>query len=102
MTMRKMMMRGCVHQVFATESFGLTLSPSFKDPSVNKLDLLFDSKEFAVAFHAAVGASSSVFQMRRRDAAACSLGEAASVDAEYLHDSGQMRVNDIQLGRKEK
>jgi|HubBroStandDraft_2_1064218.scaffolds.fasta_scaffold203429_2 hypothetical protein len=96
------MMRGCIHQIFATESFGLTLSLSFKDPSVNKLDLLFDSKEFAVVFRAAVGASSSVCQMRRPDAAACSQGDAASVDAEYSHDNGQMRVNDVQIGRKEK
>jgi hypothetical protein len=96
------MMRGCIHQIFATESFGLTLSLSFKDPSVNKLDLLLDSKEFAVVFRAAVGASSSVCQMRRPDAGACSQGDAASVDAEYSHDSGQMRVIDIQLGRKEK
>jgi len=66
---------------------------------VNKLDLLFDSKEFAVVFRAAVGASSSVCQMRRPDAAACSQGDAAS---QYSHDSGQMRVNGIQLGRKEK
>jgi hypothetical protein len=95
-------MRGCIHQIFATESFGLTLSLSFKDPSVNKLDLLFDSKEFAVVFRAAVGASSSVCRMRRPDAAACSQGDAASVDAEYSRHNGQMRVNDVQLGRKEK
>jgi len=80
----------------------LTLSLSFKDPSVNKLDLLFDSKEFAVVFRAAVGASSSVCRMRRPDAAACSQGDAASVDAEYSRHNGQMRVNDVQLGRKEK
>jgi hypothetical protein len=69
---------------------------------VNKLDLLFDSKEFAAVFRAAVGASNSVFPMRRPDAAACSQGVAASVDAEYSHDSGQMKVNDIQRGREEK
>ena len=70
---------------------------------MNKLELLFDSKEFAAVFRAAIGASSSVFQMRRPDAAACSQGEAASGDGEYSHDSGgQMGVNDIQLGRKEK
>ena len=80
----------------------MTLSLSFKDASVNKLDLLFDSKGFAVVFRAAVGASSSVIQMRRPDAAAKSQGEAASVDAEYSHDCGQMRVKDIQLRHKEK
>jgi len=69
---------------------------------VNKLDLLFDSKGFAVVFRAAVGASSSVIQMRRPDAAARSQGEAASVDAEYSHDNGLMSVNDIQFGHKEK
>ena len=95
-------MRGCIYQIFATEPFGLTLSLSFKDPSVNKLDLLFDAKEFAVVFREAVGASRSVLQMRRPDAAACSQGDTASVDVEHSHDSGQMRVNDVQLGRKEK
>ena len=88
--------------MFAMTSFGLTLALSFEDPSVNKLDPLFDLKEFAVVFRVAVGASSSVIQMRRPDAAARLQGEAASVDAEYSHDNGLMRAKDIQLGHKEK
>jgi len=35
---------------------------------VNKLDLLFDAKQFAVAFGAAIGESRSVFQGLSRDA----------------------------------
>jgi hypothetical protein len=56
---------------------------------VNKLDLLFDSKQFAVAFGAAIGESHSVFQTGRPDAPAHSEGELASVGSGLSRDGGQ-------------
>jgi len=60
---------------------------------MNKLDLLFDSKQFAVVFGAAIGQSSSVFQTCRPDATAHSEGEAASAGAELSRDGGQKVVH---------
>jgi hypothetical protein len=60
---------------------------------VNKLDLLFDSKQFALAFGAAIGESSSVFQACRPDATAHSEGESASVGAGFSRDGGQNVVH---------
>jgi hypothetical protein len=82
-------MRGYIQRIIATKSFGLTLSLSTKDPSVNKLDLLFDPHEFAAVFRAAIGASSSVFQASRPDAAARSQGEAASVGGAAPSSTGR-------------
>jgi hypothetical protein len=61
---------------------------------VNKLDLLFDSKQFAVAFGAAIGESRLVFQTCRPDATAHSEGESASVGAGLSPDDGQGDVSD--------
>jgi len=60
---------------------------------VNKLDLLFDSKQFAVAFRTAIGESRSVFQTCRPDATAHSEGESASVGAGLSRDGGQNAVH---------
>ena len=60
---------------------------------MNKLDLLFDSKQFAVVFGAAIGESNSVFQTRRSDATAHTEGEAASVGAEVSRDGGRKVVH---------
>jgi len=58
---------------------------------VNRLDLLFDSKQFAVAFGAAIGESRSVFQTCRGDATAHSEGE-SKVTADNVigsHEEGR-------------
>jgi hypothetical protein len=60
---------------------------------VNKFDLLFDAKQFAVAFGAAIGKSRSVIQARRPDATAHSEGESASVGAGLSRDGGQNVVH---------
>ena len=60
---------------------------------MNKLDLLFDSKQFEVAFAEAIGESSSVFQPGRPDAGAHSESEAASVGAGLSRDGGQNVVH---------
>jgi hypothetical protein len=59
---------------------------------VNNLDLLFDSKQFAVAFGAAIGESRSVFQTCRPDATAHSESELASVGG-LSRDGGQNVVH---------
>jgi hypothetical protein len=69
---------------------------------VNKLELLFDPKQFATVFGAAIVESSSVLQICRPEAAAHSKGEAASVGSGLSRDGGQKVVHDVQLGRKEK
>lgn len=56
---------------------------------MNKPDLLFDSKQFEVAFGEATGDSSSVFQVGRPDASAHSEGESESVGAGLSWDGGQ-------------
>jgi hypothetical protein len=60
---------------------------------VNKLDLLFDSKQFEVAFGEAIGESSSAFKVCRPDASAHSKGESASVGAGLSRDGGQNVVH---------
>jgi hypothetical protein len=60
---------------------------------VNKLDLLFDSKQFAVAFGAAIGESRSVFQTCRPDATAHSEAKSASIGAGFSRDGGQKVVH---------
>ena len=60
---------------------------------MNKLDLLFDSKQFEVAFGEAIGESSSVFQVCRPNASAHSEGESASVGAGLSRDGGQNVVH---------
>ena len=60
---------------------------------MNKLDLLFDSKQFAVAFGAAIGESRSVSQTCRPDATAHSEGESASVGAGLSRYGGQNVVH---------
>jgi hypothetical protein len=60
---------------------------------MNKLDLLFDSKQFAVAFGAAIGESSSAFQTCRPDATAHSEGEAESVGEGFSREGGQKVVH---------
>jgi hypothetical protein len=60
---------------------------------VNKLNLLFDSKQFAVAFGAAIDESRPVFQTCRPDASAHSAGESASVGAGLSRDGGQNVVH---------
>jgi len=60
---------------------------------VNKLNLLFDSKQFADAFGAAIGESRSVFQTCRPDAIANSEGESASVGAGFSRDGAQNVVH---------
>ena len=62
---------------------------------MNKLDLLFDSKQFEVAFGEAIGESSSVFQVGRRGASAHSEGDSASAGAGLSRDGGRtIRTND--------
>jgi hypothetical protein len=56
---------------------------------VNKLNLLFDAKQFAVAFGAAIDESRSVFQTYRPDATANSEGESESVGAGVSRVGGQ-------------
>jgi hypothetical protein len=53
---------------------------------VNKLDLLFDPKQFEVAFGDAIGGSSSAFPAGRPDAGAHSNCESASVNAGLSRD----------------
>jgi hypothetical protein len=53
---------------------------------VNKLDLLFDSKQFEVAFGDAIGESSAAFPVGRPDASAHSECESASVGAGLSRD----------------
>jgi hypothetical protein len=65
---------------------------------MNKLDLLFDSKQFAVAFGAAIGESRSVFQTCRLDATAHSEGELASVGG-LSRDGGQNDVHSKSEGQ---
>ena len=60
---------------------------------MNKLDLLFDSKQFEVAFCEAIGESSSVFQVCQPDASAHLEGEAAFVGAGLSRDGGQNAVH---------
>jgi hypothetical protein len=69
---------------------------------MNKLDLLFDAKQFGLAFGAATGDSSCVLKESRPEATAHSEGEAASVGARWPQDGGQKVVHDVQLRRKEK
>ena len=69
---------------------------------MNKLDLMFDSKQFAVAFNAAIGESSSELRAFRPHATAHSKSEAASVEAGESLDADQKVVHDVQLRRKEK
>jgi hypothetical protein len=59
---------------------------------VNKLDLLFDEKQLAVAFGAAIGESRSGFQTCRPDTTANSEGKSASVGAGVSRDGGQKAV----------
>ena len=60
---------------------------------MNKLDLLFDAKQFAVAFGTAIGESRSVFRTCRPDATAHSEGESTSVGAGLSRDGGQNVVH---------
>jgi hypothetical protein len=60
---------------------------------VNKLDLLFDLKQFEVAFGEAIGESSSVLRVCRPDASAYSEGESAAVGAGLSRDGGQNLVH---------
>jgi hypothetical protein len=53
---------------------------------VNKLDLLFDSKQFEVAFGAAIGESSSAFPVGRPDASPHSECDSAPVGARLSRD----------------
>jgi hypothetical protein len=62
---------------------------------VNKLDLLFDPKQFAAAFGAASGESIAECQTCRPDATAHSEGESASIAGVSL-DGGQRVVHDVQ------
>jgi hypothetical protein len=48
MTTKKVMMGGCIHQML----------------SFNRFDLLFDSKQFAVAFGSAIGESRTLPRIR--------------------------------------
>jgi hypothetical protein len=59
---------------------------------VNKLDLLFDSKQFDVAFGEALGESNSL-PVCRPDANAHSEGESPSVGAGLSLDGGQNVVH---------
>ena len=56
---------------------------------MNNLDLLFDSKQFAAVFRAAIGESSSVLLKGRPGATTRSEGEAATAGAGYSEDDGQ-------------
>jgi hypothetical protein len=69
---------------------------------VNKFDLLFDSKQYAAAFGAAIGDSNSPFRPCRPDATAHAEGEAASVGAGFLRDDDQQVMHDVQLRRNGK
>jgi hypothetical protein len=69
---------------------------------MNKLDLLFDAKQFGVAFGAATGDSSCVLKESRPEATARSEGGAASVGAGLSRDGGQKVVHDVRLRLKEK
>jgi hypothetical protein len=62
---------------------------------VNKLELLFDAKQFAVAFGAAVGESRSVIQTCRPDALANSQGKSESVGAGLPGDGAQKVVRAV-------
>jgi len=59
---------------------------------VNKFDLLFDEKQFEVAFGAVIGESRSVLETCRPDTTKSSEGESASVGAGVLRDGGQKAV----------
>jgi len=69
---------------------------------VNKLDLLFDAKQFAAVFEKAIGESSSELRKCRPDITAHSEGDAASIGAEFSPDGDQQVVRDLQPRRKEK
>lgn len=69
---------------------------------MNKLELLFDPKQFATVFGAAIVKSSSVLPICRPEVTVHSEGEAASAGAGLSRDGGQKVVHDVQLRRKEK
>jgi hypothetical protein len=60
---------------------------------VNKLDLLFDAKQFAVALGAAIDESNSVVHTCGPDATMHSEGQASFVGAGLSRDSGQRAVH---------
>jgi hypothetical protein len=66
---------------------------------MNKLDLLFDAKQFAMVFSAATGDSSSVFKESRPGVRLKS--GAATARAELSCD-GQKAVHDVRLKPREK
>ena len=68
---------------------------------MTKLHLLFDKKQFEVAFRAAIGESSSELQTCRSDAIAHSQSEAASGAVGLSGHGDQEMVRDGQLKRKE-
>jgi hypothetical protein len=62
---------------------------------VKKLDQLFDPKEFAVAFGAAIGESSSESPRGRAHVTACADSVAASVGAGDALDGDQKAVHNV-------
>jgi len=69
---------------------------------MNNLNLLFDAKQFAVAFGAATGDSSSMGKDSQPDASVRLEAGPASVGAGLSRDGGQKAVNDARLRSKHK
>jgi hypothetical protein len=68
---------------------------------VNELDRLFDPKQFAVAFGAAIGESSSVVRTCGKNATAHSEGDAAIVGTGLSRGGDQKVVHNVLLRRKQ-